>query len=1577
MTVTCVDDDPIAVDDTATVTEDDPATPIDVLANDTDVDNGPITVDTVTQPDNGTVVITNGGDDLTYQPDPNYCNSQTGGTPDTFTYTLDPGGSTATVHVTVTCVTEEPVAVNDTATVNEDSAASTIAVLANDADPDSVGITIDSVTQPANGTVVITSGGDDLTYEPDADFCGADTFTYTIDPGGSTATVSVTVTCVDDDPIAVDDTATVAEDAAATSIDVLANDTDVDNGAKTIDAVTQPDNGTVVITGGGSGLTYQPNANYCNNPPGTTPDTFTYTLTPGDSTATVSVTVTCVDDAPVAVNDAATVLEDAGATPVNVLANDTDVEGDPITIASVTQPANGTVAITGGGTALTYQPNANHCNNPPGTTPDTFSYTVNGGDDATVSVTVTCVDDPPVAVNDTATVLEDAAATAVNVLANDTDVDGGPKVITAITQPTNGSVVTTGGGTGLTYQPNANYCNNPPGTTPDTFTYTITGGDDATVSVTVTCVDDPPVAVNDSATVLEDAAAAAVNVLANDTDIDAGPTTVNAVTQPTNGSVVITGGGTGLTYQPNANYCNNPPGTTPDTFTYTLNGGSTATVSMTVTCVNDNPVADNETFNGANSAVGNTTFIVNDPDDGAPAVVGPNKTVSGDLLDGDSDIDGPGPLVIVAGTTATADGGSVTIQADGDFTYTPVAGTSCTDTTDSFAYTVSDQNPGTPGTATGTVTITISGCVWYVRADAPAAGDGRSQTPFNTLTAADTAATGTGQTIYVFRVAGDSGAVSDASVDLLASQTLLGSAVNLVVDTATLYTGNDTLRPSLTSTSVKLDDGNIVRGLSISGTGSGAEAIEGGTGDVAGTLDNLIVTGTTGGIELNTTSGTFNVSNLTITTTGGTGVALTNAGTVNFASAGTITISSTGGKGLDATGTSLGTSTFDTITVTSSGTGGVSMTNTTGTTTFAALDLTTTSGANPAFLLNNAGTVTVADAGTANVSATGGPAVDVTATAGATLAFDAVTSTNSANDGINLAGLAAGTFTAGSGSMTGATGIAFDLDGGSGTITYPGNLNNGSGASVEITGRSGGTVTLSGQINDTNDAGGGITLTDNTGGTTNITNATKTLNTGASPAVTFTTSNGHTLNLTGGSLDIDTTSGQGINANDAGTITITGTGNTITTTSGTALDITTTDIGATGATFQSISANGAPNGIVLNGTGSGALTVTGDGTLARNGSGGTINNTSDDGVRLTNANNVTLQSMNLTSNGAAPTTAAEASNTVGADGEHTVQITGGSNVVLSGVLISASDGSGYVAHELGGTNRINSSSLLTSFPDGLRHGIYIDNNNVNMPIFEFHDSTINNSLNDAAIFFFSNTGTSNMTLDVEGSTFENLDNQALTVAAGGLGIPTTGTLTSTIGGPLASDRNLFQNARHFNVGGVDLSAENNVGILVNSGATHNSVVENNVFDNIAEDGTIANTSVIRTQNSGGVMNATVRNNTIQNINFQTGAGGRHLIGHVFEPAAFNAANSSTLNFVGNTASNITFAATMREMVFIDFRPTASGGNVRVTGNNGTLSTPGTGAQQFIELRFRRDERLDGQRARRQQHRQQRDAHRLP
>jgi hypothetical protein len=110
--------------------------------------------------------------------------------------------------------------------------------------------------------------------------------------------------------------------------------------------------------------------------------------------AALTITVTDVDDLPVAVNDVATVGEDAAATPVGVLSNDADSDGGPKAIASASDPANGTVVITGGGTGLTYQPDADYCNSPLGSA-DTFTYVLNGGSSATVAMTVTCVDDAP------------------------------------------------------------------------------------------------------------------------------------------------------------------------------------------------------------------------------------------------------------------------------------------------------------------------------------------------------------------------------------------------------------------------------------------------------------------------------------------------------------------------------------------------------------------------------------------------------------------------------------------------------------------------------------------------------------------------------------------------------------------------------------------------------------------------------------------------------------------------------------------------------------------------------------------------------------------------------------------------------------------------------------------------------------------------------------------------------------------------------------------------------------------------------------------------------------------------------
>ena len=322
-------------------------------------------------------------------------------------------------------------------------------LLANDTDadngsgPPNAGLTITSVGNAIGGTVALDGAGN-VVFTPAANFNGTASFSYTVSDGlnlSDEAQASFTVTPTNDLPTTGDDLlTTVAEDSGPRAIaaaTLLANDTGAPDSGETLSviAVGNAVGGAVSLSGDGATITFAPAANF----DGTA--SFDYTLSDGTFGSTdvgsASFPVTSVDDAPIALADTTTVDEDSGATAIAVLANDIDIDGGPKTIVAITQPANGTVAITGGGTGLTFTPNANFNGS------DIFTYTLNGGSPATVNVTVGAVDHAPIAVVVTATVGENSGATAIDVLANDIDIDGGPKTIVAITQPGHGTVAIT------------------------------------------------------------------------------------------------------------------------------------------------------------------------------------------------------------------------------------------------------------------------------------------------------------------------------------------------------------------------------------------------------------------------------------------------------------------------------------------------------------------------------------------------------------------------------------------------------------------------------------------------------------------------------------------------------------------------------------------------------------------------------------------------------------------------------------------------------------------------------------------------------------------------------------------------------------------------------------------------------------------------------------------------------------------------------------------------------------------------------------------------------------------------------
>ena len=387
LTVTPVNDAPVAADDSYTTNEDSTLTvpAPGVLANDTDVDSAIITAVKVTDPSHGALTLHSDGS-FSYTPFANYYGS------DTFTYLANDGllnSNVATVNITVNPVNDAPVAVDDSYSTNEDSTLTVPApgVLANDTDVDHTTLTVVKVTDPSHGALTLHSDGS-FSYTPVADYYGSDSFTYKANDGllnSNIATVNITVIPVNDAPVAVDDSFTTNEDSTLTvpAPGVLANDTDVDSPTLTVVKVTDPSHGTLTLHSDGS-FSYTPAADYFG------PDSFTYLANDGlltSNVATVNITVTPVNDAPVAVDDSYTIDEDSTLTvpAPGVLTNDTDVDSAIITVVKVTDPSHGVLTLNSDG-SFSYTPVADYYG------PDSFTYLANDGllnsNVATVNITV-------------------------------------------------------------------------------------------------------------------------------------------------------------------------------------------------------------------------------------------------------------------------------------------------------------------------------------------------------------------------------------------------------------------------------------------------------------------------------------------------------------------------------------------------------------------------------------------------------------------------------------------------------------------------------------------------------------------------------------------------------------------------------------------------------------------------------------------------------------------------------------------------------------------------------------------------------------------------------------------------------------------------------------------------------------------------------------------------------------------------------------------------------------------------------------------------------------------------------------
>jgi VCBS repeat-containing protein len=646
-----------------------------ILGNDTDIDTDTLTAILDNGPSHGALTFNFNGS-FSYTPELNYNG------PDSFTYRAYDGtaySNVATVAITVTPVNDAPLVVNDLYTTDEDTTLNVPAtgVLFNDTDVESDPLTAVLVDNVAQGILTLDPDGF-FSYTPDLNFFGTDSFTYNANDGSADsiiATVTITVNAINDPPVAAGDLFTTNEDTTlnVAASGVLTNDTDVEFDSLTAVLVDSTTHGALTLNPDGS-FTYEPELHYNGT------DSFTYKANDDladSNVATVTLNVGAVNNAPVAMGDSYSTDEDTSLTIVTsgVLANDTDVESDPLTAVLVDDVTHGILTLNPDG-SFSYTPDLNYN----GT--DSFTYKANDGladsNAATVTITVNAINDSPVAAGDLFTTNEDTTLNVVaapGLLFNDTDVESDPLTTVLVNDAAHGTLALNSDGS-FTYNSSTNYFG------PDSFTYQAYDGIDysnvTTVSLFINPVNDAPVVTDDAYATNEDTqlVIAAPGILGNDTDIDSVTLSVSWVSDPSHGALTLNPDGS-FTYMPSLNYNG------PDNFTYKAYDGTDysniATVAVNVGSLNTPPVAFDNTY-----IMDEDTLLT------VPAV---------GVLSNDTDVESD-PLTVVLIDNPTH--GTLVLNSDGSFTYMPSPNYNGPD---SFTYQAYD---GTDYSNTATVTLTIN-----------------------------------------------------------------------------------------------------------------------------------------------------------------------------------------------------------------------------------------------------------------------------------------------------------------------------------------------------------------------------------------------------------------------------------------------------------------------------------------------------------------------------------------------------------------------------------------------------------------------------------------------------------------------------------------------------------------------------------------------------------------------------------------------------------------------------------------------------------------------------------------------------
>ncbi|WP_042152958.1 Ig-like domain-containing protein, partial [Pseudoalteromonas sp. '520P1 No. 412'] len=553
--ITAINDQPLANNDSITTVKNNSIT-IDLTVNDTDIEDlkpkGDMTI--TGYPANGSASLVDGK--VLYVPNADYFGT------DSFTYSVkdDDGLSSdiAKVIITVLDSNQTPVVVNDVAVTNEDTPV-VIELVHSDLgiafNPENMIIS----NQATSGQVKINTDAT-VTYSPNSDFYGTDSFSYIItDSEKSTfydVLVSITINSVNDAPIAVDDTITDITKGTVYIINVLGNDTDVDSKLDntSFDIVLTPHSGTAIVNPLGQ-IEYTPSVNFNGT------DRLSYTIQDAtgliSNEAFVDLTTEAFNEKPIANDDGPFMLNEDGQLSITVLKNDQDIDGtlDETKVTLVTKPTRGIVRVNLDGT-VTYIADKDIIGN------DSFTYIVSDNlgakavHPAKVNLVITAHNDRPVGEDQSVEVIED---TPVSILLFAADVDNDKLDFEIVSEPNNGSLI--GQPPEIIYTPNNNFNGQ------DSFTFMANDGSlnsaIATVYLNVLAQNDQPIADSMSVTVMEDKPR---QFKLNGRDSDGDSLSYQITSAPVNGT--LSGQAPELQYTPNADFNGQ------DSFTFMANDGS-------------------------------------------------------------------------------------------------------------------------------------------------------------------------------------------------------------------------------------------------------------------------------------------------------------------------------------------------------------------------------------------------------------------------------------------------------------------------------------------------------------------------------------------------------------------------------------------------------------------------------------------------------------------------------------------------------------------------------------------------------------------------------------------------------------------------------------------------------------------------------------------------------------------------------------------------------------------------------------------------------------------------------------------